>query len=169
VAAVVVLVAAVPLFQVGADRLADRYATASEQLVAEGGRAMVWGDTVAMAARFPVTGTGLGTFAEVYPRFRSPEVRSFYEHAHNDVLQFAAEGGAIGVFLLLCVLIPVVRRTIAGLGGAYGPIGVGIAAGMAALLLHSLIDFNFRIPSNAALAAILAGALLGLPTWHQRG
>lgn len=168
VAAAIVLVAAVPLLQIGADRLADRYAAASDELTAEGGRVVVWRDTAAMAARFPITGTGFGTFAEVYPRYRSPEVRLLYQHAHNDALQFLAEGGAIGVGFLLCVLIPVARRGTAGLGGAFGVLGVGAAAGLVALLLHSLVDFNFRIPSNAALAAILGGVVLGLPSWHRR-
>jgi hypothetical protein len=31
------------------------------------------------------------------------------------------------------------------------------------VLLHSLIDFNFHIPANGAIAAALAGALAGLP------
>jgi len=30
-------------------------------------------------------------------------------------------------------------------------------------MLHSLIDFNLHIPANAAVAALLAGALQGLP------
>jgi hypothetical protein len=35
------------------------------------------------------------------------------------------------------------------------------------MLLHALIDFNFHIPSNAAVAAVLGGMLLGLP-WQRR-
>jgi hypothetical protein len=63
--------------------------------------------------------------------------------------------------------IPIVLTVVAGIRGAKGVLGVGFAAGLAAMLLHSLVDFNFHIPANAATAAILAGALLGLP-WSDR-
>jgi tetratricopeptide (TPR) repeat protein len=37
-------------------------------------------------------------------------------------------------------------------------IGQGAVAALAALAVHSLVDFNLRIPSNAALAALAAAA-----------
>ena len=40
-------------------------------------------------------------------------------------------------------------------------IGMGAAAGLVALAVHSAVDFNLRIPSNAALAALLAAAAAG--------
>lgn len=160
-------VAAVPLSQIGCDRLASRYASASEDLVASGGRAAVWKDTLSMAAAFPVTGVGFGTFASAYPLYRSPSVRLFYAHAHNDLIQYVAEGGIVGGLLLLLLLGPVLLRIVRGLAGHGDTLAAGLAAGLAALLLHGLVDFNFHIPSNAATAAILAGALLGLP-WSAR-
>jgi len=166
VALLVVAVAAVPLAQIGADRLSERYARSMEDLLA-GSRAVVWSDTWAMALDFPVVGTGFGTFSVVYPLYRSPEIRVFFDHAHNDALQALAEGGAIGIVLLGMILIPVGRRIVGAFAGAGGTMAVGFAAGLTALLLHGLIDFNIHIPSNAALAAILAGALLGLP-WNPR-
>jgi O-antigen ligase len=116
-----------------------------------------------MAIDFPVLGSGFGTFAVVYPLYRSDEVRKFYQYAHCDLLQVAAEGGVVGVTLVLLVLVPLGRRTLRGLRGVQGIVGVGVAAGLAAVLLHSLVDFDFHIPSNAAIAAILAGGVLGLP------
>jgi hypothetical protein len=43
----------------------------------------------------------------------------------------------------------------------------GAAFGMGALLVHGLLDFNFHIPANAAIAAILAGVLFGT-SWNGR-
>ena len=51
--------------------------------------------------------------------------------------------------------------------GQKGVLGVGFAAALVVVLLHTIIDFDFRIPANAALASIAAGALLGLP-WTDR-
>ena len=63
--------------------------------------------------------------------------------------------------------IPLIRCGVRSLAGAKGTLAVGFAAALAAMLLHSLVDFNFHIPANAATAAILAGSLLGLP-WTAR-
>jgi O-antigen ligase len=164
---VVLAVAAVPLAQLGAERFADRYSRSVDDFTASGGRAVVWSDTWKMALDFPVVGTGFGTFAAVYPLYRSPEVRLFFDHAHNDALQAFAEGGVVGVAFLTLILVPLFRRIVGAFTGAGGTLAVGFAAGLTALLLHELIDFNLHIPANAALAAIMAGVLLGLP-WNRR-
>jgi O-antigen ligase len=162
VAALILLAAALPLLQLGAERHADRYARSTTDLLAAGGRAVVWGDTLSMAAAFPLAGTGFGTFAAAYPLFRSPEVRLFYSHAHNDLLQLASEAGILGLACLALLLRPVVTSIVRGLAGAAGSLAVGLAAGLLVALIHSLVDFNFHIPANGATAAILAGGLLGV-------
>ncbi len=81
-------------------------------------------------------------------------------------MQLLAEGGLIGVACMLLVLVPLVRVAVRALSGAKGTLAVGFAAGLVALMLHSLVDFSFHIPSNAVTAAALAGMLLGLP-WKR--
>ena len=157
-------VALMPLAQLGADALWSRLENSAEDFSNPGSRGTVWGDTLDLARAFPVFGTGFGTFAAVYPKYRSPEVRRFFAHAHNDLIQFAAEGGAIGAILLIALLVLLARRLFAAIRGEYGTLGIGAAVGLSATLLHALIDFNFHIPANAALAAVLAGALWGLPS-----
>jgi O-antigen ligase len=163
----IVALATVPLAQVGSERLAARYARASEDLVDSGGRATVWSDSLRMARAFPVFGAGFGAFSAAYPRFRSPEVRLRYDHAHSDAVQALAEGGAIAAILLLALLLPLGRRLVEAASGRAGVLAVGAAAALLALLLHSLVDFNLHIPANAALAAVLAGAVEGA-TWAAR-
>ena len=167
IAVLVIAAAGLPLAQVGSDRLIQRFERSAEDLQSEEGRLTVWKDTVRIAADFPLFGTGYGTFAEIYPMYRSPEVRKFYRHAHNDGLQAIAEGGIVGAGFLILLTFPVVTLTVAALRGAKGTLGVGFAAGLSAVLLHSLVDFPFHIPATAATAAILSGALMGLP-WSDR-
>ncbi len=159
--------AAVPLAQIGADRLAARYGRAVDDVAAAGGRVTVWRDTLRLAAAFPVAGTGFGTFERVYPSFRSPEVRLHYSHAHSEPLQWLAEGGLVGALLLLAALVPLLRRAVACLSGSAGALPVGLAAGLAAIGLHGFVDFPLRIPALAGLAAVLAGAVLGA-RWNTR-
>jgi hypothetical protein len=61
------------------------------------------------------------------------------------------------------LLLPLLGSVVQGLARRKGTLGVGLAAALGALALHSLIDFNLHIPANAAVAAILAGCLMGLP------
>jgi O-antigen ligase len=167
IVALLIVSAAVPLGVLGTERLAERYSDSLTDLAAPGGRLMVWGDTLSMAAAFPVTGTGFGTFSTAYPLFRSPEVRLFFRHAHNDGIQWIAESGILGTLLLAVIAVPLFFRLSSALGGGHGTLAVGIAAGLLGLVVHTLIDFQFRIPSNAALGAALAGMLFGLP-WKDR-
>jgi O-antigen ligase len=164
VSVLVVAVAVTPLMQIGAERLVDDYADAPSQL--HGARVRVWLDSFALVASHPVTGCGFGAFSASYPLVRSPEIRHFFAHAHNDPLQWLTEGGVIGLVLLLLILIPLLGVVVRAIGGAKGTIAVGFAAGLVAIALHGLVDFNLHIPSNAATAAVLAGALLGLP-WKR--
>jgi O-antigen ligase len=120
-----------------------------------------------MIAAFPLCGSGYGTFVAAYPSFRSAGVRALYTHAHNDLLQAWIEGGVLGGVCLTLLFVPVLRSTLRALGGAKGTLGVGFAAGLTAVLLHSLVDFDFHIPANAATAAVLAGMMEGLP-WARR-
>jgi len=163
VAVLVVAAAALPLAQIGSERLFEDYGRTTEELASEGGRATVWRDTLRLGAAFPAVGCGFGSFAAVYPAFRSGDVRKFYAHAHNDPLQAAAEGGLVGVLLLTLALASLLAVALRAVGGAKGVLGVGLAVGLAVFGLHSLVDFNAHIPSNAATAAVLAGALWGLP------
>jgi O-antigen ligase len=164
----VLALALIPLLTIGVEPLLDRYArTPIEFSIEKGTRATVWSDTLSMALAYPVFGTGIGTFATAYPMFRSPSVRTRFDHAHNDLIQIAAEGGLLALIALALVLGPVARSIGRALAGQSGALAAGLAAGLCALVFHGLVDFPFHIPSNAALAAVLAGALLGLP-WIER-
>jgi len=160
-------VAVVPLAQIGAERLLARYGRSADAFTSAGGRGTVWLDTLQIAAAFPLTGAGFGSFAAVYPAFRSADVRLFYAHAHNDLIQAAAEGGFVGLALLACLVLAAARNVVRAVAGSMGPLAVGVGAALGATLLHGLVDFNFHIPANAATAAILAGALEGL-AWTAR-
>ena len=160
--------AAVPLTKIDSDRLVERYQRTGDDFLSAGGRGQVWQDTTTIAAAFPWTGSGFGTFGAVYPIFRSPRVRLFYAHAHNDWLQALAEGGLLGAVLIAMLALPLLGTLRRSLFGAKGVLATGIAAGVTAILLHGIVDFNFHIPANLATAAVLAGLLQGLP-WKRRG
>ena len=165
-AAVLLLVAAaaaIPLLQLGSRSLVESYLASGREMTEAGGRPTVWRDTLGIVADFPATGSGFATFGAVYPLFRSGEVRLFYQHAHLDLLQLAAEAGAVGLLLASLLLLPLSLAVARGLAGAHGALAPGFAAGLAVVALHSLVDFPFHLPAIAATAAVVAGALLVSP------
>jgi len=112
-------------------------------------------------------GSGLGSFAAVFPAFHPVGVRGFVEHAHNDYVQLLMEGGLLVVLFASLAIVLIVRQ-IAVLARRANYAGLNPAdlqqascsLGLVALLLHSWVDFNLRIPANAMLAAFLFGAFL---------
>jgi O-antigen ligase len=64
-------------------------------------RPYFWKDTVSMIKDFPVWGTGLGAYSEIFQKYRTFDYAwGFLRYAHNDYIQFIAETGmAGGVFL----------------------------------------------------------------------
>lgn len=121
-----------------------------------------WKDTLRLAAASPLVGHGLGAFHDAYPRFKRGHGIVRVEHAENDYLETLAETGALGLGLALAGLGLVVasgaRLPRASPGAVVSGIRLGAVAALAALAVHSLVDFNLRIPSNAALAALVAAA-----------
>jgi len=155
------VVALVPLARFGPERLVARYAALHEDASDARGRAGVWADTARMAMRFPVAGTGFGTFEWTYPRFRSQAVRQRFVHAHNDPLQVAAEGGALGVLLLVGALAAHAGAWRRSWTGANDPLAVALAVALVAGLAHACVDFPFHVPGAAVFPAAIAGLMLG--------
>lgn len=113
----------------------------------------VAGDMLAMWRAFPVFGSGLGSFHIVFPAYRGPGVSVLYTHAHNDYLQFAVETGLLGAGLLGLLVAASAYAAIRAQFLRHDPLmrGISFAAmmGIAALLIHSWVDFNLQIPANA--------------------
>src|SRR6266545_1621052 len=124
----------------------------------------VWRDTLSLGASSPLTGQGLGTFADALPPFKRGAGDMRVEHAENDYLELFAEGGALGFVLMMATVWWAARHALRGLAlegdRLRRALGMGAAAAAAALLVHSGFDFNLRITSNAVLFAALAAWVL---------
>jgi len=120
-----------------------------------------WRQTLRMAGDSPWLGQGLGSFHDAFPRYKRGYGFERVEHAENDYLEMLADGGLWGLGCSLLGALLLVRGCWRGLSAAHADpllrgLGVGALAGLAAVAVHSAVDFSLRIPSNAALAAFLA-------------
>jgi O-antigen ligase len=135
-------------------------------------RDRIWRETIPMVTDFPVTGTGIGTYATGMLVYQRSDRALFFNQAHNHYLQIAAEGGLVLVALLLTAAITYGRTLARLLRRDRTPmfwIRVGAAAGMGAALVQSVWETGLRLPANALLFAALAAiAVHGLPPHRSR-
>lgn len=149
-----------------ATRLGDRarnYLATVEPTELLEGRYATWRSTVTMIADFPLTGTGFGAFREVFPRYMPPGSSGRWSQAHNDYLELASDGGLIAVALLLWLVGAYWARVVGSFAKGWADRStsrLGLAAGLAALGLHAVFDFNHQVPGTALLFVALAAMLL---------
>jgi O-antigen ligase len=127
-----------------------------------------WRDGLRLALSSPLVGNGLGAFHDAYPRFKQGHGLIRVEHAENDYVETLAEGGVVGLAFVLLgagILLSAAaredRRGDSTDARVLRGLAAGATAGLIALAVHSAVDFNLRIPSNAALAATLAALAAG--------
>jgi O-antigen ligase len=141
---------------------------AQERIASLGGasfRIETWQGALRLWSSSPLLGQGLGSFHDAYPRFKRGYGFVRVEHAENDYLETLAETGALGLGLALAgvaSLLAAFGRGGEARGAVARGVGQGAVAALVALAVHSGVDFDLRIPSNAALAALAASALAGV-------
>ncbi len=101
-----------------------------------------------------LVGSGGGSFYDVFPRYRSGDIGNYYDHAHDDYVEFASEYGIVGMLLLGGVVLSSFAAALRAQQEGRDPLKRGMAfsstMGIIALLIHSSVDFNLQIPANAA-------------------
>lgn len=97
-------------------------------------RRFLYASTLEMIGERPTLGFGLGTWSAVYPAYARFDDGKRDNQAHNDWLQWAAEGGLPMLTLMLALAAVIVKaawRTVWGLG-------------LIAVLLNALVDYPFQ-------------------------
>lgn len=156
------LIAAMVLF-LGPERTATRFIQSDHVTMI--GRRIGIGAALELWQRFPLFGTGAGTFGRVVSMAQE-EDEHIYHHAHNDYAEIAATTGAVGftiaVVALLAGAIALVRQTFGEssreLTWRRRAFQSAALASLAVAMVHAIFDFNFFIPSNPATLAVILGA-----------
>lgn len=120
-------------------------------------RGWIWRGTLTMIQTHPLTGVGFGAYQTVFPATTN-SLENLVTHSHNDYLQIVADCGLAGGALALWFLVLLFRamwRSIQSTDAKLAAIALGSSAGIFAMLVHSFLDFNLQIPSNALLFLVL--------------
>ena len=108
----------------------------------------------------------MGSFGEVYPRYSDKPITNGTEptHAENGYLQVLLETGIVGLALVLTGMIACAAWCVGGMKASVPTrsrvCAAAIAASLAALAAHSLVDFVWYAPALTAIAAILAACAM---------
>jgi O-antigen ligase len=123
-------------------------------------RAQIWHDTWGLIGSYPLTGAGLGTFESAFLRQQRVAPMNTIDYAHNDYMQVMAELGIPGLLLMLAMA----GRLVWVLGRARADRWLAIACmgSLAAIGLHSFVDYNLYIPANAMVLAWVAAVAEGV-------
>jgi O-antigen ligase len=150
----------------------ERFEHLSHGDISRDRRVSIFRDTWKIVRDHPWTGTGLGTLETAFPRYESYYDGRIVDHAHNDYLELLADTGLIGGMCLLGFIALLAWRGLSNLRSTHNPVRQFVYAGSlvacTGLLLHSMVDFNLHIPSNALLFLLLAAmATCGAPEPRQ--
>jgi O-antigen ligase len=138
-------------------------------------RPVIWQGSARAFGEAPVVGHGPGSFVRVYPAHRPPEYFDrpksalVTDHAHNEFLEIAVEGGALGVMAFLALLAVAANAALGAVRNtsdeAVRVLSVGVTIGWGVLLAQNLVDINLFMPPNESLFWLMVGWLAAAARW----
>jgi O-antigen ligase len=164
---------AIDLFIVGSwfgvEKLAQRLEQTTQQDVREREEPARY--TIPLIRDYPVFGSGPGSFYVTFPRYRPATVVNFFEYAHNDYAQFAAESGLLGLGLMGLFVLMTLFAALKAQWLRRDPLMRGMSfacvMGTVAILIQAWVEFNLQIPANVVLFMVLL-ALGWIALYHDR-
>jgi len=140
-------------------------------------RAEIWKESVPLVREYWLVGCGSGAYESAFMKWKQTDPMFRIDYAHNDYLQRLIELGIVGCTVAGCLIFGVLREIIRAAGSRQAQpvraLAIACLAGWAAILLHSLVDFNLYIPANALVFAWIGGIAVSLqfaprpPQWRQ--
>lgn len=116
-------------------------------------------DSLPILQDFALTGSGLGSFYGIFPKYQGDDINLFYDHAHNDYLQFAIEAGVPSTLLLFLLPLLSAMCCIRSIRNRRNPVMKGTAFGclmaIIGMAIHMSVDFPLQAPANTALFMVL--------------
>lgn len=119
----------------------------------------LWETTLKMVKDHPFLGSGFGAYQFVYPHYDQSSGILRVEQAHNDYLQLLADTGVVGGLVMLAFVILLFARGFATLqtrDAVQRAISLGALAGCFGIAVHSFVEFNLQVTTNAQLFLALA-------------
>jgi O-antigen ligase len=136
------------------------------------GRDLMHQTAFAIIKESPIVGMGAGTYPILQHKYKSATLgySAMSKRAHNEYLELLTNQGIIGFSLLAIATILLLTKLVTGLkknkkGKTTSLHGLQIASfcAVTAILLHSLADFNFHLPTNAVYFYLILAIGIKIP------
>lgn len=161
----VALVIALLIFLAGRPLLPRLLAAFGSESNSSQFRWLLWKSTWQIFRDHPWCGTGIGTFASIYPKYA---IAGFTRMAHENYLQMASEGGiglAVVFLALLATGIVAATRVISSDDRESSLWGCGLLGSLVAFSIHGLVDYTWYVPGIAI--ALVASSSLAVSLHDQ--
>lgn len=160
-----IAIAAIVSF-LGVERTVARFVPNAVETTTLVGRRIGIAAALEIWGRFPVAGSGAGTFATAVATAQREDIQKIYHHAHNDYAEIAATTGSLGFIIALVTLVATcrmifvssLRTTVPVLRWRRRAFQLAVLTSLSIAMVHALFDFNFFIPANALTLCAIAGA-----------
>lgn len=133
-------------------------------------RWQMYADSMPLFWSHPIFGTGLGSWAALYPQRMTPLLAGLEPvYLHSDPLQVLIETGSIGAVILIALFIKLTSDVLRALRQSSKSQGqerralTALLSGSVALIAAAFVDFPFRMP---AISLLVAG-VLALTTFYS--
>ncbi len=115
-------------------------------------RVNVLAESLPIIREFPLFGTGAGSFYTIYSMYQTTNSTIFFDHAHNEYLQFFIEYGLIGVMLLASMVFFSLFKALQAMRKKGAPfingLGFGCTMAIIGMLIHITVDFPLQAYAN---------------------
>jgi tetratricopeptide (TPR) repeat protein/O-antigen ligase len=137
----------------------------AQQVESVGSRIEIWKSAVEMFSDHPIAGAGPGMYGWLFPAYRPPGLNGHAWYAHNDYLQFLAEGGLVLGLAGAGLLIVLLRLLGTGFMNSRRPMKrqlfLAATASLLAIAVEIGFDFQLHCHAIAVTLAVVLGAAAG--------
>ena len=123
------------------------------------GRIIFWESGLRIFLDNPIFGTGLGTFANTYPRYQ-PDFIYYSTDPHSFILSIMTGTGSIGVLLLIMFLALIIRLATMNIVSDKTRLSMALSLAVLGSMLHSTVDFDMTVTANLWLFSAMCSMLL---------
>ncbi|MFK8011918.1 MAG: O-antigen ligase family protein [Marinicellaceae bacterium] len=128
------------------------------------GRLLAVNQVIDNYSTYWLTGVGPGAYPVFFVNHRMIEQTAFFDHAHNDYIEFLIEYGMFSIILLMMLAIylyKIFMFIFKTSSKFYKYLGICVISSMIYMLLHGNMDFNARIPANIVTIIVAISMIYG--------
>ncbi len=142
------------LIWIGIDPIIKELSTLIKLTKVSPQRPVAWKDSFRIIKEYPLIGVGWGNFQNIFPMYKDPMLqRSFWDHAHNEYIEYAVDTGIIGFLLFYGAVFScffwIIKRWIKRTENFSVGITIGGISAISLLLMANAFTFNLHIPAIA--------------------